>query len=582
MKAFIVAALLVACVAGQSMDLMDLVKFQRPNHRRSSLSTVEDLLLKEKLGRRNVMDINNRDSIYDVEDIMSPTSVFGGRVGGVLSLEELVSQPLFREYLQIPLFRQFYEEHPIVFRRYVESALFQKFWTVPQFQMYFRNPVFFYKYIVPQVKLITELVVPSTTEGIYDYESTPSTRFNPYSMYPRVNREWSVPMSSVNRMGQFENIPTTTNTHYYKYLLEKMMNHMNLNKMGENRRDMFETLTDVKMLPTGEIKEQTFGKIVDPITRRERITVGDVKLVDEKIVPVEGMDFPRTTTTFGGIEGMNKIFGHHNTQSIKDILLKHIILNKIFGDKKQVITPSVYKTLFGDNKEMLIPEMYNMMFNHHKNVLTPEIMENILGENKHVFTPEVFDTLFDTKKTFTPEIFDTVFGEDKKQILTPELVEILFKGNKHVLTPRVLEAIFGKKVYTPEVYGNLFGGEDVQDIFTRKPLDLEEDVYNKFNVNYEPVTFNKVNRFAVNPLISRMLKNTKNTMKTEKMVEELQREKMMEKLIKNKEYSTLLKNVDTEIPTMTQGRFHIPLSYGKPLVGSGIEEFGTENKDIKF
>lgn len=373
-------------------------------------------------------------------------------------------------------------------------------------------------------------------------------------------------------MGHFDSkYPTMTTTHY-KYLLEKMMNNLNMNKMGQH--DVTETFTDVKMLPTGQVKEQTFGKIVDPVTGLEKITVGDVKvrkrhyfftgfrflkswvlihflfyflqLVDEKIVPVQGMDFSTV-----GIDSMtnkyqmNKIFGHHNTENIKDILLKHIILNKIYGDKK-VITPEIYRTLFSENKEQVFPEMYDMIVKHNKNVMTPELLETIFGQNKHVLTPEVYETLFDTKKTFTPEIFDTVFGENKK-VLTPELYEILTKGNKHVLSPRVLETIFGKKIYTPEVYGNLFSGEKVFD-----------DVYNKYDVEYEPFTYNKMNKFAVSPLITRMLKNTKfspkMTLKTlekiqaQKMIEEIQKEKIMGQLYKNKEHSLYnIESVSVEI-----------------------------------
>jgi hypothetical protein len=137
-----IAALLVASVASQNMDWTvkdkSMYKF-RP--------TIEELLLKEKLG--GMMDVSS----FEKFDTLKNFGVRGMEsVNNVLSIEELLSTPLFREYLEIPLFRQFLTQHPTVFRRYVESPLFQKFWTVPQFQMYFRNPIFFYKYIVPQVR----------------------------------------------------------------------------------------------------------------------------------------------------------------------------------------------------------------------------------------------------------------------------------------------------------------------------------------------------------------------------------------------------------------------------------------------
>jgi hypothetical protein len=539
--------------------------------------------------------IYNRDSIYNTRDniynrdssIFNPvediSTVFGGRRGvghvTLLSFEELVSHPLFREYLEIPLFRQFLETRPVVFRRYVESVLFQQFWKVPEFMTYFRNPVFFYKYIVPQLQVIAETVVPSTSEGIYDETS----RFNPYttsSTYgyqPRYNnRDWSVPMSSM--YGRQTGYPTsTTSNTYNKYLLEKMMSHMNVNnKMGER---VTETLTDVKMLPSGQVKEQTFGKIVDPITGQEKITVGDVKLVDEKIV--QGMDsFPF------GIEkyNLNKIFGTHTptTKTIKDILLKHIILNKVYGDKR-IVSPEVYSILFGEHKE-IFPEMYNTIVKS-RHAMTPEFLSSFF--NKKTFSPEVFDTMFSPKKTFTPEIFDTLFGEHKK-VLTPELVEILMKGNKHVMSPRVLETVFGKKVYTPEVFGKLFNNYNDEQVFN---INSGEDRINRYNVDvdeFEPMTYNKFNKFGVAPLLTRMLKNkafpkvdteTMEKIQVQKMIEEIQKEKVMEKLIKNKEHSVF--NVDSEVPTMT-GRFHhIPLTFGKPVVGSNIEEF-QQDKEIKW
>lgn len=565
MKAFVIAALLVASVASQNLDLLDLMKDKtllkyKPYHTRS---TIEDLLLKEKLAGR-VFDFNtntNKD-IYDVLDL--PT-VFGKKVQTVYTLEELVSFPLFREYLQIPLFRQFLEQYPEVFRRYVESPLFQQFWTVPQFQQYFRNPVLFYKYIVPQVQVIAQTVVP-TTEGIYNYDTV--SRFNvPYGY--KYNQEWSVPMTRSWNTFPFggkdvlRTVTPTTST-YYKYLLEKMIKNLNINKVNEI---VPETYTDVKLLPTGDVQERTVGKIVDPITGEEKITYGDIKIVDEKIVPVQGLDFYPV-----GIDAkynFDKVFSHYNTETIKELLLKKILLNKIFGDKK-VITPQVYETLFGGEYKELIPFLFK-----NKNILRPETLETVFG-NKKVISPEVYETLFDNKKVLTPEVFQTVFGENKN-ILTPEVYEILVNGNKQILTPQVLEQIFGKKVYTPEVYGTLFGTPEVY----------------KYDVDFEPLTTTFKNKMIMNPLVYRMLKNKKTVLprmnvmtlekiQNEKMIEELKKEKIMGDLIKNKDLYTL----DAELPKMMETekvKFNtIPLTMGKPIVGSGMEEFQKENKEIKF
>jgi hypothetical protein len=124
---------------------------------------VERLLTKE-LGnthhRFNTLDFNPSttpsfypsSSIYNGDDSSSSYyNTYAQRRVSILSYEEIVGTELFREYYSIPLFRQFLEQYPTVFRKYIESPLFQQFWTYSQFQQYFRNPVYFYKYIVPQV-----------------------------------------------------------------------------------------------------------------------------------------------------------------------------------------------------------------------------------------------------------------------------------------------------------------------------------------------------------------------------------------------------------------------------------------------
>lgn len=106
--------------------------------------------------------------------------------------------------------------------------------------------------------MISQNVYP-TTEGIYTTPKYTPFVYNKYQ--PIYNREYS-------SYGQ--------NGLNYKYLLEKMYNHLNMNtKFGQ---DITDTFTDIKMLPTGQVQEQTVGKIVDPITGEEKITVGDFKV----------------------------------------------------------------------------------------------------------------------------------------------------------------------------------------------------------------------------------------------------------------------------------------------------------------
>jgi hypothetical protein len=576
MKAFVIAALLVASVAAQNLDIMDLMKEKsllktRPFHTRS---TVEDLLLKEKLGGQQYTDsfypstINS--GVYD--DLTS--SIFGGRVqqDEIIPVEELMTIPLFREYMRIPLFRQFLVQHPVVFRRYVESPLFQKFWTMPQFQMYFRNPVLFYKYIVPQIQVISE-VVPTTTEGIYNYNYD---TVSPYGY----NKEWTVPMNMNmrNNMGIMgKTFPfgrmttsTTTNPMHYKYLLEKMMEQLRFNKVHQG---VSETFTDVKQLPTGDIVEHTVGEIVDPFTGEKRITPGDFKYVNEKIVPfTSSMDFQGMDSTYG----MNKNIYGLPTSTLKDALVKHILLNKIFGQR--VMKPTLYESLMGK-------ELTSTLFPHlmNKKVWTPELLSTIFS-SKVLNHPEMTDSLFSTHKTITPEIFESVFGEHKA-VLTPEIYELLVKGKKDVLSPRVLENIFGKKIYNPEILRTLFNTHEI----TNKNMNI----FGGEELEFEPLTTLK-NKMLFNPLVTRMLRNkmmvpemkqdilglkTLEMIKKEKMIEELRKERIVEDLIKNKDLYT----IDSEIPKMmeTEKFQKVPLTFGKPFFGSQIDEF-TKEKEIKF
>jgi len=536
MKAFVVAALLVASVASQSMDMMNLIE---PSHKK--LSSFENLWLKEKLGSHE-MDSYKYNTGIDFD------TIFGGRkVEEYYTLEELVSHPIFREYLEIPLFRQLWEEHPVVFRHYVESPLFQQFWTVPRFQMYFRNPVLFYKYIVPQLQVIFQSV-RTTTEGRYNWDTPTYSKYMPYA-YRHHTRDWSVPMS-MDKIFSSHSFPYTTGTNT-RYLLEKMMSHMNINK-----KHLTETLTDVRML-NGKVHEQTVGKMVDPITGQEKITVGDFKTVTEKIVP-QTMDFPTGLETVH--YPMDKIF---NTESMKDAILKHIILQKVLGNK--VITPSVYETLFKDNEDVMTPEMYNMI-RKHKQVMIPDMLDTIMGHKK-VFSPEMMEMLFRNKHTTTPEVFQTIFGT-KKDVMSPEVYEILF-GNKHAI-PETLETVFGKKIYNPEVYGTLF--------------DEEMTTPEYYGYKYEPYTLKEK---MMSPWVSRMLKNNKmnrfQKYQTEKMIEEIKKEKMMEELIK--EYPMWNKDI-IEMPsvftTEKTKMHHIPLTFEKTVTGSVLEGFEKENNEIKF
>lgn len=325
MKAFI-CVLLVASVASQQFDGI----FER--------GLVNSRFGKDSLYKKSLF---GRGGDFLEKDVLPfyPSTFEGTTYGEQMNLEnmltfnEIVRTSLFREYFAIPLFREYFEKYPVVFQKYVESPLFQKFWTIPAFQQYFRNPVFFYKYIVPQLTLVKENMMTSTFGGLRT-ESILEQIFNK-DYYG--NNEWTTPFVTKKFTNNF--YPYTSmknifgdNEVNYKFLLEKMMAKLyNEEKMNVLPREI---ATEVRAFPYGQVKEQTVGRFVDPITGEQKITYGDLKVVDEKMIP-SVMDFPME----------------------KETLLKKYFLNKIFGgEKKMFMTPqeevmtSVYPEMYKYNK----------------------------------------------------------------------------------------------------------------------------------------------------------------------------------------------------------------------------------------
>jgi hypothetical protein len=268
-----VACLLVASVAAQSsMELGDSTRWGNMDRsmigRRSGMG-LEDLLRRERT-TTGLQGLRGMEGLWGMDTII-PTI-------NRLSLEELVETPLFRVYWNIPLFRQFWEEHPVVFRKYVSSVLFQQFWTVPAFVQYFRNPVLFYKYILPQVQLIAHR--HETLDGLnFHRRNILHADILDKLFGGRIGENnWMTP-SWMNRgeEGTFGRRHLDFQT---KHLLEKMIRNLILN--GEKKVE--ETLTDVRVLNNGHVKETTVGKILDPITGEEKITLGDIKVNIRNIV----------------------------------------------------------------------------------------------------------------------------------------------------------------------------------------------------------------------------------------------------------------------------------------------------------
>jgi len=415
---------LVATVAGQNLDMYRLDRTHK-----NLLDLDDDLLLKEKLGRHFVdrdtllnrnLDLTTllgRDTFFNTRDldlttILGRDTIFGRHT--ILSLDEIIVHPLFRVYMNIPLFRKFMIEHPVVFRKYVESPLFQKFWTVPRFQMYFWNPVLFYKYIVPQLHIIKKVVL---TRGIYNVDDVFTTKktFLPYVL---------------NKFNKDFTLDTTTDL---RVLLHKIYKNLDIDMV----RDV-----------------NVFDK--------------DIKIDDERILPVlKTLDMPF---------GIDKLFERRDL--VKDLLLKKIILTKIFGDKifgdRKVLDKKVLDLLFDEHREV-IPEVYKHLFDL-KNIMTTDVLDTLF-HTKKTFVPEIVDTLFDEKKVLHPTLFD-ILKKDliTKRFLNRDVFDVLFKGKKDIIVPDVLETVFGKKIYKDDILRTLLGDKVVFPEVYKHDLDYDFDL----------------------------------------------------------------------------------------------------------
>jgi len=328
MKAFIVLAL-VAVAASRSVDL-DMYRMKSMYPSDSSLFQKERLW-SDKLSRvhvpRRSFDFDfTHSSVFPYGDDSTSTefdsNTWANRHVTILSLEELMAQPLFREYMRIPLFQQFWEQYPTVFQKYVESPLFQQFWTLPQFQQYFMNPTYFYKYIVPQIQIVAQTEQQTPFGYGYNHESNNifGTRrqsvlgdyFNKI-FSTRTARYTNPDVSS--QYGYNTQIPTFGRNYLnketnYKFLLEKMYRTLFVNKpvYGETTK----VVTDVKIVPAHkEIRE-------NPITGEMKVVFEEPKIVDvkvdQKIVPNNKIQ--------------TREFETETEKIVKENILKRLVINK--------------------------------------------------------------------------------------------------------------------------------------------------------------------------------------------------------------------------------------------------------------
>jgi len=156
-----------------------------------------------------------------------------------------------------------------------------------------------------------------------------------------------------------------------------------------NKPQITEVVTDVKIADNNNnVVDETYGKIVDPITGEVKYTNGDYKVVDEKIVPVVDTDYSVVDQLIGG--GRK----HFN---VKDALVKRMYLNKMLsGDRKfEELYPEY--TTETDNIPMLekIQKLKQLSrFDKYDSSILDNKMDNILNLNvdEMIRTPAVTDS----------------------------------------------------------------------------------------------------------------------------------------------------------------------------------------------
>jgi hypothetical protein len=457
MQAFICTLLVAAVAAQQPLDFL--------YGRGSSFPTT-------RYGKHDFSSLLKKDLVKDILPYqqyeygtdMTYDRVFNGE--RLMTFDELVMTPLFREYMQIPLFQQWMERYPTVFQKYVESQLFQKFWTVPSFVQYWKNPVLFYKYIVPQIQLVKEITytTPYTTYNKVNYEQILEQILNKDESFYGKNYFGNDYTTVSPFMTEKTNLFPYTNTFggifgenkvnkvNYKFLLEKMMNKMMLNK------NIFggETVTDVRVLPTGQIKEETVGQFVNPITGEKKITYGDIKVVDEKMIPTM-MDFPVEKTD----------------------MLKKYYLNKIFNG--QEIIPTI-------NEEMMstvYPREYQNTFNYKYN----PIVSRMYGLNKYN-TMNKFNK-FEDLTTFGR--FNKINRFNKMDLIKEELIKEELIKDELLKEQLIKGELIKDDLYKKMEYGSpmnfdlirkmdllkkggLIGGEE--KYINALPIEKQQELYN--------------------------------------------------------------------------------------------------------
>jgi hypothetical protein len=433
MNAIFAVAFFAACVAAQTFDtttttdLNRLLLKSRLNNKFDQLS-VSDLFRSSGLyGKHYGYGLKNLDVDSIVDRVATPwvlpRSYYNNQQysnvvdqqSTIYTLDEIVRHPLFRQYLALPLFRQ-HLSHPL-FQYYLTTPLFQQYWTVPQFQTFFQNPYLFYKYVYPVIyntestifdQVKTDSLYPyggrySNIDSVVDVDPTrvldngvfdrelPVSQYSQY--FPRTHQRTTTSgIFGLNKFNKYQQYPSIYGhgqqygsifRHHlpYTYVMDKIFKSYFINKP-----QITEVVTDVKV-QDNNVDEQTYGKIVDPITGEVKYTNGDFKVVDEKIVPVVGDRV--VDTDYSVVDQL--IGGGRKHFNVKDALVKRMYLNKILNGVRKF--EELYPEYSTETQMPILDKIQKLnKFSRFENILENNKLVGDLNIDEMIRTPVTTDS----------------------------------------------------------------------------------------------------------------------------------------------------------------------------------------------
>jgi len=503
MKAFVAVTLLAACVAAQTFDhttgLRQLLK------REHGLTGTTGMW-------KDVFGIG-KDITFDTTTVPINYNTYNTVNGvNILSLDELIRHPLFQTYYTLPLFRQHFT-HP-TFQVYLTTPYFQKFWTHPVFPTFFKSQYLFNKYIFPVV-----------------YNTVPTTGVN-------VDSEIDLDVNTKNIFGQTV-FPLNVNHVQYTQGMDKII------KTLINKPEILEVLADLKTQTP--VEEQTFVKVVDPITGEIKYTVGDYKNVEKTVLPVDIFNTIRKP-----VHTVNDI------ELIKNAILKKIFLNKvIYGDR---VIPEIYNL---EKYESVIPRNF-VNINKYETVYPRDLVNNVETVPREILNH--YNTLVNKYESVIPRDFvntnkyETIIPRDfvntnkYESIIPRDLVNRDLVNKYETVYPRDLVNKY--QTVLPREFVQLFNTlvQKYETVLPRHLLNkyeivLPRELINKFETVLPKEFLNHyntiVNKYAVDTVIPTDLVNKYETILPRELINKY--ETVLPRELVN-HYKTLVQKYETVLP----------------------------------